>query len=529
MRAADEPNVDVLRQKAHLLERENERLSDRVGTLLREILALKGMAPAAIELNLPGLTAQAAGKPATTTSHKSERRKPDGDDDSEKKPARRGHGPTAQPELKIEKETFAVDAAKKECGVCGKGMEPWKGKDDVVEVVHRVPAQWVIKQCTLEKCRCPEGCSIVTAEGPRKLISGGHYTLDVALLSSIEKFVFHLPIERQVRMASLVGMRITSQTLWDQQWALAKLLEPLVGKIKAYLLSRDWFGADLTPFLHIKKGGAVKHQVWQLACPEARYFEMLSSKRAKAGEQLFEIKNKDGKIVRPFKGTAVVDGAAELEALARELAFNLANCWSHARRNVLAANSEAPGQVGQFLDIVAKLYAIERRVAGVEDDAPLGGYRKTMDLEKLRVARDTESRAVVAELKKWMLEQQCIPGGKLKGALAYVAGRWTNLEKFLDDPRIPLDNNVTEAGFVGVAQGRRNYVGCRNERGMFVATTFYSVYESARVSGAVPDKYVRYAAETLLDGGDPLLPHEWLAAGSPPPTPDDAAPPRPAV
>ena len=110
-----------------------------------------------------------------------------------------------------------------------------------------------------------------------------------------------------------------------------------------------------------------------------------------------------------------------------------------------------------------------------------------------------------------MLEQTCIPGGKLKGGLAYVAGRWTALKRFLDDPKIPLDNNISEAGFVGLAQGRRNYVGCRTERGMFVATSFYTVVESACVSGANPDKYLRYAVETLLDGGDPLLPHQWLA------------------
>ncbi|HEY4221434.1 MAG TPA: hypothetical protein VGO62_08825 [Myxococcota bacterium] len=30
------------------------------------------------------------------------------------------------------------------------------------------------------------------------------------------------------------------------------------------------------------------------------------------------------------------------------------------------------------------------------------------------------------------------------------------------------------------------------------------------------DKYLRYAAETLLAKGDPTLPDEWLAAGSPP-------------
>jgi len=335
----------------------------------------------------------------------------------------------------------------------------------------------------------------------------------VALMSCVDKFLFHTPIERQVRQASLVGMRITSQTLWDQQWALAKLLTPLVDKVKAHILSRDWLGADLTPFLHIKKGGASKRQVWQLACPEARYFQMMDSKSVTDGELVFTLKKAEETRLC-FRGVAMVDGAAELTALAKSLGFKVANCWSHARRNVLAANSEAPGQVAQFLDIVGKLYALERRLAGVGEGAPLGGYRKALDLEALRRARDTEGRAIVNELKRWMLAQSCIPGGKLKAGLAYVAARWTDLTKFLDDPRIPLDNNVSEAGFVGVAQGRRNYVGCRTERGMRVATAFYTIVESARVAGAHVEKYLRYATTTLLDQGDPLLPHAWVAANA---------------
>ncbi len=516
VRVSEEPSVALLRQKAAVLERENERLSEKVSELLREVLALKGMLPGTIDLNLPGLVAHAAGTASTTTTPKSERRPRSESGAKEAGRVRSGHGPTAQPELTIAEETFELDAADKTCAVCGDKLTPWKGKEDVVDVVDRIPAQWVIRRCTLEKCRCPKGCSIVTADGPKKLISGGRYALGVALQSTSEKFNFHIPIERQVRMASLLGMRITSQTLWDQQWALAQLCAPLVARIKMHILGREWLGADLTPFLHIRKGGAVKHQVWQLACPEARYFEMLTSKSAAVGRQVFEVRSPDGKdaVMTSFRGTAVVDGAPELERLARELGFDIANCWSHGRRNVLKANSEAPGQVSAFLELVAELYEIERKVAGVDAGAR-GGYRGHLDSEKLRVARDTQSREVIARLQKWILEQQCLPGGKLKAGLEYIAGRWTNLTKFLDDPRIPLDNNITEAGFVGIAQGRRNYVGCRTERGMRVATTFYTITESARVSGANPDKYLRYAAELLLGGGPPLLPHEWVAAGSP--------------
>ncbi len=189
--------------------------------------------------------------------------------------------------------------------------------------------------------------------------------------------------------------------------------------------------------------------------------------------------------------------------------------WSRglAGRRAPTRAGISPGQVSAFLDLVAELYDIERKVAGVDAVAP-GGYRRMMDLEKLRVARDTESRAVIARLEKWIPEQSCTPGGRLKAGLEYVAGPWNNLSKLLDAPEIPLDNNITDAGFVGIAQERRNYLGCRTERGMRVATTFYTLSESARVTGANPDKYLRYAAELLLEGGRPLLPHEWVAAGS---------------
>lgn len=356
VRVADEPNVAVLRQKAAILEAENERLVRDYTAALRAMLTLQGMSPEAIELNLPGLLEQAKGKPSKLRAGASERRTRDGNKGDEKQ--KRGHGPTEQLSLDIKEDTFDLDDADKKCTSCGGELSAWDGADDVVEVVDRIPAQWIIRKCTLKKYRCKCGRCVVTADGPKKLIIGGRYTLDVALQSCVEKFVFHIPIERQARMAADVGMKISSQTLWDQQWAVAKLFEKHVDKVRSFVLGRDILGTDLTSFMHIKKGGGEYKQVWQVACPQARYFEMHDSKSAKTGEQVFASKDANGKITRSFKGIAVVDGAAELEALARELGFTIANCWSHARRNVLKAESEAPGQVEQFIDLVSVLYEI---------------------------------------------------------------------------------------------------------------------------------------------------------------------------
>ena len=76
MRADADNDIDILRQKTRLLERENVRLTERVTELLRKLNALQGMTPEMLELNLPKLVAQAKGEASTSTTKKSERHKP---------------------------------------------------------------------------------------------------------------------------------------------------------------------------------------------------------------------------------------------------------------------------------------------------------------------------------------------------------------------------------------------------------------------------------------------------------------------
>jgi len=511
MRIRDEPNVDVLRTKAGLLEAENVRLSKQLAELMRENLRLKGMSAEAIELNLPGLCQQVtagADKPTSplTRPGSEGRRRDEGRTESKQ----RGHGPTEQPQLEVVQETFKVDEADKVCPECGLDLKTWEAAEDEVDVVDVVERKWVLRRCKLEKCRCPSGCAVETAIGPQKLIPGGRYTIDVALTAAVGKHIDHLPLDRQARMAKRQGLAITSQALWDQVWALSELLAPLCARIKRHLLEQPVIGADETGFKLIQKGGSVKWQAWQLSCPEAIYFEVLPSKHASVGEKLFVDENGD----MVFGGTAVMDGAAELAAIAGKLGFEVAGCWSHARRNVLKAEKEAPGQVAQFLDLVGDLYAIERKAIRGPPEDPRRGYRHLLDVAKLQALRGTESRAKCDEIRSWIEAQTCIPGGLLKKGLDYIAARWSRLTRFLDDSRIPLDNNLTEGRYIGLAIGRRNYVGARSERGCLAAGRFYTIVESAHVNGADGEAYLRYAAKALLNKDEPMLPHEWASARS---------------
>src|SRR5207244_4904578 len=63
-------------------------------------------------------------------------------------------------------------------------------------------------------------------------------------------------------------------------------------------------------------------------------------------------------------------------------------------------------------------------------------------LAQRRRLRDERSRSIVGEIQTWALAQRALPQSSVGRAIGYLLGLWTGLTRFLDDPRIPLDNNL---------------------------------------------------------------------------------------
>jgi hypothetical protein len=81
--------------------------------------------------------------------------------------------------------------------------------------------------------------------------------------------------------------------------------------------------------------------------------------------------------------------------------------------------------------------------------------------------------------------------------------------RFLDDPRVPLDNNQVERALRGAVIGRKNHYGSRSRRGTEVAALFYSLLESAKACGVDEKTYLLRAAHTALANTSlTLLPHD---------------------
>jgi transposase len=157
----------------------------------------------------------------------------------------------------------------------------------------------------------------------------------------------------------------------------------------------------------------------------------------------------------------------------------------------------APAPAREALDLIGQLYAAEKDCASADDR---------------RRIREQHSRDIVRRIQEWTLRQEALPRSPPSHGRAYMGDLWPGLLRFLDDPRLALDNNATERALRGVVIGRKNHFGSRSERRTEVAALFYSLIESAKLAGVEPDAYLRAAARQGIRGERILLPRE-LAAG----------------
>ncbi|MCP4899162.1 MAG: IS66 family transposase [bacterium] len=106
-------------------------------------------------------------------------------------------------------------------------------------------------------------------------------------------------------------------------------------------------------------------------------------------------------------------------------------------------------------------------------------------------------------------ESAVLPKSKMGRAIGYMLKLWVGLIRFLDDPRISLDNNAAERALRGVVVGRKNHYGSKSKRGTEVAEVFYTLFEIAKLSGVDPRAYLTMAAKrAIANPGSVTLPSD---------------------
>jgi transposase len=476
---------DQLRQAARLLERENERLIRQVLELKQKLASAEGKETEQLAL-LAELEQQLTLRNQKLFGRSSEKRS--SSKSKEEPSAQTGHGPREQAELAVVEREHTLDEADHVCPSCGGGLEVMAGQFEQSEEIDVLERQFVLVRHKRKKYRCSCGGCIETAPPPEKLIAGGRYSMDFAVSVAVAKYTDHLPLERQVRVMKRQGLLVDSQTLWDQINALARHLQPAHDALRAHVLAQPCIGADETFWRLMEGNGDNKRwQTWVVVAPNAVSYRILDSRSAAAAAE----------VLGDFAGTLLCDGYSAYESLRKRGGrFEIAHCWAHVRRKFVEVQDVAPGPASEALDLIGELYAAERDCKTDDDRARI---------------RAECSREIVQRIQAWALKQTGLPQSPLRKAIAYMGDLWPGLLRFLDDPRLALDNNATERALRGVVVGRKNHYGSRSERGTEVAALFYSLIESAKLAGVEPDAFLRGAVRQAVRGQRITLPHELVA------------------
>jgi transposase len=397
-----------------------------------------------------------------------------------------GSGPTPQPRLPHVPERFELDAADRVCPSCGGELFEMKGQVETSEMIDVVEVSYRVIQVEQQKYVCRCGSCVETAPGPDRATPGSRYSLALAIKVVLDKYLDHIPLERQARIMDRHGLEITSQTLWDLANAVAHRLQRVDAALFEHVLAQPVIGLDQTGWPRLDGSGGKKWQMWCLTAPGVVVHRIRDDKSAATFKEL----------VGSYQGTIVCDDLGTHEAGAREgPGIVLANCWAHVYRRFEEAMPDHP-EAEKALAWIGSLYEIDRTAS--DDPARRAELRRT------------ESVRVLGELKAWLSSMITLTSLSIGKAAAYTLGNWPKLIRFVDDPRIPLDNNATERGIRGPVVGRRNHFGSKSRRGTEVAATLYTLVETAKLHDIDPATYL-HAAVLAADRGEVLLPWQLVA------------------
>lgn len=315
-------DVALLRQVIHLQEAEIARLHKRLAELVRRLAQAEGKSEsAALQLELMKLSEQLAAMKHRLYGPSSEQQPhPETDAEPAKKRPQTGHGPTPQPELPRIETPHTLEPEERACPRCQRTMAEWPGQTEDSEEITVLERRFVLVTHKRHKYRCACNAAILCAPPVQKLIPGGRYSVEFAVEVAVQKYAEHLPLDRQVGQMRRQGLIVTSQTLWDQIFALAQLLRPSYDALRNKVLSADLVHADETTWKLLDKRPSKQWYVWGLHSEEGTYYHLNPSRGAQVIIELMS----------GYKGILMSDGYSVYQTLARgspELA--LVFCWAH--------------------------------------------------------------------------------------------------------------------------------------------------------------------------------------------------------
>lgn len=325
---------------------------------------------------------------------------------------------------------------------------------EITEVLEYLPGELFVKQFLRPIYVQPVDLTetlFITASLPGRMMEKCMAAESLLAQMTVDKYLDHLPIHRQLQRFERLGVTIAQSTSNDWMRNVLTSLTGLYELHKKQVLSSSYLHADETTIKvqdENKKGKTHLGFYWAYHNSENNL--VLFDYRPGRGRE------GPTEILRDFKGYLQTDGYGVYDDWGKKPGITLIHCMAHARRKFTESlDSDAP-RAKYVLELMQLLYAVERRIK-----------QEAMPAKEIVALRQKESTPVLQELKQWMIAQagNVLPKSPIGQAIAYSLQRWDKLSLFTTNARLQIDNNPVERAIRPIAIGRKNYLfAVRHER-----------------------------------------------------------------
>ena len=394
------------------------------------------------------------------------------------------------------------------CPDCGAPFSPSDTEDsEQIEIEVRPYRRCIRRRRYQRKCSCTLGPRTITAPLVPKLIPKGLLGVSVWVEILLQKYFSHCPNERLLASWRQLDFDVAAGTVTSG----LERLEPLFGPLYEALLARNaqspFAQADETRWMvFITHDGKSGHQwwLWVFLGDDTVVFRLDPRRSHDVPEGHFP---DDAQVV------VMVDRYSAYKAMAQVKTGHvvLVFCWAHVRRDFVKVGKgweESKEWAVAWLRRIRALYRQHHQ-------------RRTHAIGSVEFATaDAEVRQTVATMQTQAETELADPklATPCRKVLVSLQEHWSGLTRFVDDLRIPLDNNASERQARGPALGRKNYYGSGALWSGRLAATLFSLFATLTLAKLNVRKYLTWYLQSCAQNGGrapadlaPFLP--WTISG----------------
>lgn len=358
---------------------------------------------------------------------------------------------------------------------------------EITDELGYEPARFFIRRHIRPKYITPEDENlnqrVVIAPLPPRPIDKCIASAELLAEMIIDKHTSHLPIYRQLQRFASLGVTIPSSTADDWMRQTALLLRPLHVLQRAIVRSVSYLQVDETPIPVLdrtQKGKTHRGYLWAYHAPLEKllYFDYQRGRGTS---------NCTG-ILGAFTGYLQTDGYSAYNLHKARAEVVALACWAHVRRKFHQAQSNDPLRSSEALQLIRLLYDIERDARHQNLSAT---ERKELRLEK--------SLPVLNALGAWLAHtrKEVTPRSAIGQATSYAINLWDELQSYLLDGSLEIDNNLVENAIRPIALGRKNYLFAGSHDGAIAIAMYQSMIGTCKLNGIDPRTWLLYVLKRI--------------------------------